>query len=145
MLVFIFDPRFKNLQFIKDYVGLKLAMQVVVDYDREILMPLLLTIYHTLTPNLSIVTFVASIVIEVGVFKSLASIEELAMGLIRTELSFFRRTILLIDTFSPFAWWAKHEQQSPNLAQHVMGIVGSQIEIEGICSTSRVITCLKWC
>jgi len=70
----MFDPRFKNLQFIKGYVDLKLSMQIVVDYDPKILMPLLLTIYHTLTPNLTIVTFVASIVVEIGVFKSLAFI-----------------------------------------------------------------------
>jgi CO/xanthine dehydrogenase Mo-binding subunit len=54
MLVLMFDMCFKNLQFIKDYVGLELAMQVVVDYDQEILMPLLLIVYHALTPNLQL-------------------------------------------------------------------------------------------
>ncbi len=101
MLVFMLDPHFKNLQFIRDYVGLKLAMQIVVDYDQNILMPFLLTIYHTLTPNSIIATFVASTVVEISVSKS--SIEEFAMGFIRTKLSFFKRTILPIDPFSPFA------------------------------------------
>jgi hypothetical protein len=36
---------------LEDYVGLELAMQVVVNYDQNILMSLLLTIYHALTPN----------------------------------------------------------------------------------------------
>jgi hypothetical protein len=33
MLVFMLDPHFKSPQLIKDYVGLELAMQVVVNYD----------------------------------------------------------------------------------------------------------------
>jgi hypothetical protein len=33
MLVFLFDPCFKNLQLIKNYVGLELAMQVTTNYD----------------------------------------------------------------------------------------------------------------
>ncbi len=42
------DLHFKNLWFIGDYVGLQLAMQVVVEYDQEVLMPLLITIYKAL-------------------------------------------------------------------------------------------------
>lgn len=34
----MFDPSFKNLQFIQDYIGLELAMQVV-KYDQKVLMP----------------------------------------------------------------------------------------------------------
>jgi hypothetical protein len=45
MMVLMFDPCFKNLQFIRDYVGLELAMQVATNYDQEILMPLLLIVY----------------------------------------------------------------------------------------------------
>jgi hypothetical protein len=33
MLVFMLGPQFKNLQLIRDYVGLELAMQVAIDYD----------------------------------------------------------------------------------------------------------------
>jgi len=111
-------------------------------------MPLLLIVYHTLTPNVAIVTFVASIVVEEGVFKSLVSIEELVMGLIKTELSFFKKIVLPIDPFSPFAWWEEHEQQFPNLvylAWQVMGIVRSQIKTKGIFNTTKVITFLKCC
>jgi hypothetical protein len=44
------------------------------------------------------------------------------------------------------AWWAKHEQQYPNirfLAHEMMSIVGSQIKIERSFSMSKVITSLK--
>jgi len=84
MLVFTFDLCFKNLQFIRDYVGLELVMQVVVDYDQEILMPLLSIVYHALTPNLIIV--VISTLVELGVFKSFAFIEKTTMEFIIFKL-----------------------------------------------------------
>jgi hypothetical protein len=64
-------PHFKNPQLIKDYVGLELAMQVAVDYDWKILIPLLLIVYQSSTPNSAIV---ASTLDELGVFGSLAQI-----------------------------------------------------------------------
>jgi hypothetical protein len=72
MLVYMLDPHFKNPQLIKDYVGLELAMQVALEYDSKILMPLLLIVYHSSTPNSATVTFVASTLDEPGLFGSLA-------------------------------------------------------------------------
>jgi hypothetical protein len=86
--------------------------------------------------------------VELGVFGSLAFTKEVAMRLIRVELSLFKRTTMPIDPFSPFIWWAEYEQQFPNLAylaRQVMGIVGSQIEIERIFNMVGVITSLKHC
>jgi hypothetical protein len=41
MLVLMFDLCFKKFQLIWDYVGIELAMQVVVEYDKRILMLLM--------------------------------------------------------------------------------------------------------
>jgi hypothetical protein len=49
MLVLILDPHFKSLQIIWDYVGVKVAMQIVIEYDHKVLILLLLTIYKKLT------------------------------------------------------------------------------------------------
>jgi hypothetical protein len=111
MLVIIFDLHFKNLQLIGVYVGLELAMQVATNYDRKILMPPLLIVDHALTPNSTSITSIAFIVVELGVFGSLAFAKEVVMGFIKIELSFFKRIAMLIDHFNPFIWWAKHEQQ----------------------------------
>jgi hypothetical protein len=46
MLVLMLDPCFKNLQLIRNYVELEVVMEIVVEYDRTILMPLLLTVYN---------------------------------------------------------------------------------------------------
>jgi len=43
------DPCFKNLQLIRNYVRLEVVMEILVEYDRTILMPLLLTVYNNLT------------------------------------------------------------------------------------------------
>jgi hypothetical protein len=70
-------------------------------------MPLLLIVYHASTPNSTTIT---SIVVELDVFGSLASIEEVIMGFIRAQLSLFKRIAMPINPLIPFAWWAKHEQ-----------------------------------
>ncbi len=111
-------------------------------------MPFLFTIYHALTPNLATVTFVTATVVELDVFGSLAFTKEIIMGFIRIELLVFRKTAMPIDPFSPFTWWAEHEQQFPNLVyftQQVMGIISPQIEIERIFNIARVTTSLKRC
>jgi hypothetical protein len=53
-------------------------------------------------------------VVELNVFGSLAFAKKVAMGLIKTELSLFKRIAVLIDLFSPFICWVEAEQQFPN-------------------------------
>jgi hypothetical protein len=43
MLVLMLDLRFKNLQIIANFVGFELIMEIVIEYDCKILLPLLLT------------------------------------------------------------------------------------------------------
>jgi hypothetical protein len=96
-------------------------------------MLLLLTVYDNLTSAFANVELVRSVTFELNVFGALISIKKATLGLIKFELSFFKRTTMLVATFIPFTWWAKHEQQFFNishLAQQFMGIVGSQIKIE---------------
>ncbi len=85
----MFDPSFKNLQFIQDYIGLELAMQVV-KYDQNFLMPLLLIVYKALTLIAMTIHDLTTLnVFELKVFGSLASIEKIALGFLRVELSYF--------------------------------------------------------
>jgi hypothetical protein len=109
MLIFIIDLHFMNLEHIRDYVDLELAMQVVINYDREILISLLLIVYHASTPNSTTVKTITFAVIGLSVFGSLASTEEVVMGFIKAELSPFKKTAMPINILSSFAWWAKHE------------------------------------
>jgi hypothetical protein len=105
MLVFMLDSWFKNLQLIHDFVGIELAMQVVVEYECEILLLLLLTIYNNLTLTYVDVEPGWSITLELCVFEALASIEDATLGLFKVEMSFFKKTTVLTIAFSPFTWW----------------------------------------
>jgi len=44
MLVLMLDPCFKNLRLIRNYVRLEVVMEIVIEYDCTIWMPLLLTV-----------------------------------------------------------------------------------------------------
>jgi hypothetical protein len=74
-------------------------------------MPPLLIVYHALTPNSTSIAFT---IVELSVFGSLAFAKKVAMGIIKVELSFFKRIAILIDPFNPFIWWVEHKQQIPN-------------------------------
>jgi hypothetical protein len=108
------DPCFKNLQLIQDYVGLEVVMAIAAKYDHTILMPLFLTIYNSLTLKPITIEPLDLNTPELGVFGSMASTKEVAMGLFRVELSLYRQITMPTETFNPFNWWAEHEQQFPN-------------------------------
>jgi len=69
----------------------------------------LLIVYHASTPNSTTIRTITSTVVELGVFGSLVSVEEVVMGFIKVELSPFKRTAMPINPLSSFAWWAKDE------------------------------------
>ncbi len=77
----------------------------------------------------------------------MTSSKKTTMGLLLiTKLSLYRQTVVSIETFSSFGWWAEHEQQFPNiiyLARQILGIIGSYIETERIFSMIEIITGLR--
>jgi len=69
--------------------GLELVVKVVVKYDHEILMPLLLFFfYNTLTLASIIVEPTKSITLELDVLIFLASTKKVTLELFKIELSF---------------------------------------------------------
>ncbi len=50
MLVIMFDPCFKNMKVIWDFVGDSLGLQVVAEFDVKIMYPLLVQAYLHLNP-----------------------------------------------------------------------------------------------
>jgi hypothetical protein len=104
----MFDPSFKNLQLVQNYIGLDSAVQV--KYGQEILMSLLLIVYKVLTPIVMIIhDLTKPNVFELKVFGSLTSTEKIALGFLKVELSLFQNPLVSIDPFNPFIWWVEHE------------------------------------
>jgi hypothetical protein len=88
------------------------------------------------------VVLVGFVTFELNVFGVLTSIKVAILGLLKIELSLFRRIIVFAIALSPFTWRAKHEQQFfiiSCLAQYFMGIISSQIKIERILSMVGII------
>jgi hypothetical protein len=54
MLAFMLDPRFKSVDLVKVLFGQANVIQIVVKYDSETLMSLLVATFHFLTPPLTI-------------------------------------------------------------------------------------------
>jgi hypothetical protein len=77
---------------------------------------LLLTAYNDLTLTFVNVEPTWSIAFELGVFGTLASIEEPTLGLFEVEMSFFKKTIMPTIAFNPFTWWVEHEYQFFNIS-----------------------------
>ncbi len=90
--------------------------------------PLLLIVYNSLTPTPFVGESLDVGLPKLAIFGTLASLEEVTIGLLRIELSFYRWTAMPNEVFNPFNWWTKQEHYFPNidfLACHVMGVVGS--------------------
>ncbi len=45
MVALMLDPQFKDLSLVVDYVGHSFAIEIVVAYDKEFLLPTLKTLY----------------------------------------------------------------------------------------------------
>ncbi len=73
--------------------------------------------------------------------------EESSHALVVGELSLFKRlSVSPTICVDPLAWWRIHETQFPNvsfLAKYILGILGSQIEIERVFSFTGVLITLR--
>jgi hypothetical protein len=77
-------------------VGIELAMQVAIEYNREILLLLLLIVYNNLTLTSVDVELAWSITLELGAFGALAFIEEATLGLFKLRRHFLREIQCLL-------------------------------------------------
>ncbi len=109
---------------------------------------MLLIAYKTLTLNFVTIEPIGFIMVELGVFESLAFNEEATLGPFKVELFLFKKFTMLVDPFNPLIWCAHHEWHFFNLsylAHQVMDVVGSQIKTKNIFNMVEFIRSLKCC
>jgi len=99
---------FNNLKFIWDYMGLELAMQVVIEYDCTKV--LCLWCWPFIIPSNDDCYQCWILLCLSWVFGALGSIENATLRLLKFELSFFKKTVLHVNVFSPLTWWVDHEK-----------------------------------
>jgi hypothetical protein len=84
---------------------------------------------------------------ETNMFVVGAFVKESLHALVIGELSLFRRLVIPLSMCAnPLIWWKTHEGQFLNvgfLGKQVLGILGSQIEIEKMFHLINVLTTLK--
>ena len=123
-------------------MGPQTAKAVVMEYDRLVLLPLLMQVHMHLNPKTPTTSSQADAcespeVDQFSLFGAGASEEEAAEGLLQKVLSLFRRLVIESRDLEegPLEWWRVNEALFPCvgfLARQYLGILGSHIETERI-------------
>jgi hypothetical protein len=126
MFAFMLGPKFKSLRVMENYVGHRACIRFVVEYDANVIILLLMTMFEVLNPTIqacvvevvgSIVGFDDFIEKDNNIFGVGASMEESSCALVVGELSLFKRLFVSPTTcVDPLAWWWIHETQFPNVS-----------------------------
>jgi hypothetical protein len=146
------DPGFKSLCLVSSFVGQKEGVNIVDEYDRKTLYPMLLKCYHHLhlmTESIGCVDQIGDEDFSLDIIQQIASTSEPSKELITRELLIFKHyQVDPKDIKCPLQWWAKHEAMFAIvgfLACQILGIVGSQIETKRIFSLAGILTNLRRC
>jgi hypothetical protein len=133
------DPRFKSLHFVSFFIGCE-EVNIVKEYDRVPLYPMLLKCYYYLHPmtksEVECANHREDAKSDLDILKQTPNTGESATELVTKEMLIFR--CYQVDSKEMkclLEWWAKHEIMFITidfLAQEILRIVGSQIETKRI-------------
>ncbi len=119
MFALMFDPCFKSLWVLKNYVGRGNVIHLVIEYDAKVIIPLMIIIFDVLNPiNQASATqvdgsYVGATIVEEennNIFYVGAFIEESSCAFLIGELFLFKRLSIVLDAcVDPLVWWHLHE------------------------------------
>jgi len=154
MQALMLDPRFKSLVLISNsFIGSELGVTIGTKFDRKSLYSILfLKSYHHLH---SLSKIESSFVnktnenISLDIFEMVTSTNELTKELVNQKLMIFRKFQANEKNIKcPLECWKNLNLCSQLLvffSRQILGIIGSQIEIEKIFSLTHIFTNLKKC
>ncbi len=137
MLSLMLDPRFKSFHLVSSFIGLEDCVNILDEYDRKTLYPMLLKCYHHLHPMTKFVGCVNKKTHEdcnLDIFRQTAFTSQSTNELVIRELlilKHYQRDPK--DIKCPVQWWGKHEVMFlivGYFACEILDIVRSQIEID---------------
>jgi hypothetical protein len=154
----MFDPRFKSLKVVENYVGRGACIHLVAEYDIIAIIPLLMIVFEVLNSIVQVcveevvqfvVGFGDSIKEDNNIFGVSAFMEESSCALVVGELSLLMRLYVTPTTcVDPLIWWRIHETQFPNVSfpiKQTLGIPGPQIDMECVFNPAGVLIALSCC
>ncbi len=147
----MFDPFYKSMQSIIELLGREAAKNVVTEYDRKVMIPLLIKVNMLLNPTGDNTTIEIADFFANSLFDSPTSAEEVSDVLLVSEFSIFCHVVVLEEEVAkPLTWWKDQANKFPNaafLARQILGILDSQIETEnflGDRTTHKLAVFLSW-
>jgi hypothetical protein len=153
MFSLMLDPIFETLYLVSPFIGLEQGKAIVEKYDKKSLFPMLLICYYHLHPFVDSEKGVVDERVEedmnLDIFEMITNTSEPTTELVNRELMIFRHYKLNVeDIRCPLHWWEKHGNMFPIVGfcvRQILGIIGSQIEIEIIFSLPRILTSIRKC
>jgi hypothetical protein len=150
MLAMMLNLRYKGLGLVIQNVGNERAFQIPGEYDRLTLLPLLVCAYKFLNPT-NVSEKVPNFALESSQSKSLYDLmeidEDMALSVVKEQSTHFRiKKVIEEECKDPLAWWRAHEVHYSYVgfvAQQILGIVGSQIEVQRVFSIVNICTNLR--
>ncbi len=132
-------PHYKELGLLMQYIGKEKILQITSDYNRQVLFPQLLCTYKFLNlANVSEKT--ASFALKFFQSSSLYDVmeidEDVALSMVKKQIFCFKiKKVIEEEWEGPLTWLRAHEVHYSYVgfvAQQILEIVGSQIEVEFI-------------
>jgi hypothetical protein len=117
MLAIMLNPKYKSMCLVITYLGHEATTTLVVDYDKQLLLLLLLEVYKGLLPNGGdCLEESTSLVDSRDLFQQTNTITNTYKDIICQELGLFRRYLVDAEMYScALTWWQTEKQNFPKL------------------------------
>ncbi len=151
MLAMMLDPSLKGLRVVIHYVGKEITLQIVGEYNHQVLFPFLVCAYHFLNLNnvsAGIPSCPTSHNIEsTTLYDFMETSEEMASLIVKEQLNhLWVKKVIEEECKNSLAWWKLLEVQQPYVrfvAQQILGIIDSHIETKSFFNIENIFTNLR--
>jgi hypothetical protein len=137
MLALMLDPHFKSMQLVTMYLGQENVVALVVEYDDELLLPLVTEVakllmlssgakFENLVTQVNSKNLVFTTTMNVDFYRDLVS---------RELIGYCQYVVDVGNCKCALSWWRKEKNMFPIIAlvtQHIFGILANQINIKHI-------------
>jgi len=139
ILVLMLHPHYKELGLFMQYIGKEKILHIISDYNRQVLFPQLLCTYKFLNlANVSekTLSFALKFFQSSSLYDAMEIDEDVALSMVKNQLFCFKiKKVIEEEWEGPLTWLRAHEVHYSYVgfvAQQILEIVGSQIEVEFI-------------